>query len=157
MNDTELIHLRFCSSKAGAMVGGIKNAKNWHTRCARWWNDFNIEHALNTRWKHSEHTLNTLWSPWTHSEHTLNTHWTHSEHTLNTLWTHSEHTLNTLWAHSEHTLKICPRFDKISKTTFHHWLSNMDPRDASASKNPVVKAWNGLDSRKGQYVFFYWS
>ena len=37
--------------------------------CARWWNDFNIEH-----------------------------------------------TLNALWTHSEHTLKICPIFDKISKT-----------------------------------------
>ena len=130
-----------------------KNAKNWHTRCARWWNDFNIEHTLNTLWTHSENTLMTLWTHsehtlnalWTHSEHTLNelwthtectqntlwTHpertlntlWTHSEHTLNTLWTRSEHTLNTLWTYSEHTLKICPRFDKISKTLMTQWLT----------------------------------
>ena len=38
-----------------------KNAKNWHTRCARWWNDFNIEHTLNTLWWHSDDTLMTLW------------------------------------------------------------------------------------------------
>ena len=81
-------------------VGLSKNAKNWHTRCARWWNDINIEHTLNTLWTHTECTLNTLW---THSEHTLNTLWTHSEHAVNTLWTHSEHTLNTPWKHSEHT------------------------------------------------------
>ena len=53
-----------------------KNAKNWHTRCARWWNDINIEHTLNTLWTHSDHTLNTLWAL---SEHTLNTLWSHSE------------------------------------------------------------------------------
>ena len=35
----------------------VKNAKNWHTRCARWWNDFNIEHTLNTLWRHSDDFL----------------------------------------------------------------------------------------------------
>ena len=120
-----------------------KIAKIWHTRCARWRKDFNIEHTLNTLWTHSEQTLNTLWTHsehtlnklWTHSEHTLNTLWTCPEHTLNTLWTHSEHTLNTLWTHSEHTLNIpwtypedsqmiCRRFDKISKTLINDSLTD---------------------------------
>ena len=72
---------------------------------------------------------------WTNSEHTLKLLWTYSEHTLNILWTYPEHTLNILWTYSEHTLKICPRFDQISKTSPTHSLSNIDPRDASASKN----------------------
>ena len=105
----------------------LKIAKNWHLRCARWWNDFEIEHIRNILWTHSEHTLNTLL--------------TYSEHILNTLWTHSEHFLMTLWAHSEHTLKICPIFDKISKTLVTHPLSNMNPRDASASKKDLTKIW----------------
>ena len=63
-------------------------------------------------------------------EQTLSTLWTHSEHTLNTLWTHFEHTLNIPWTY----LKICPRFDKISKTLINQSVSNRDPRDASASK-----------------------
>ena len=55
-------------------------------------------------------------------------------------WTHSEHTLNTLWTHSEHTLKIAWWFAQdLTKSEKHsplaHSLSNMDPRDASASKN----------------------
>ena len=72
----------------------LKIAKNCHFRCARWWNDYKIEHTRNILRTHSEHTLNTLL---TYSEHILNTLWTHSEHTLNALWTHSEHTLNILW------------------------------------------------------------
>ena len=36
---------------------------------------------------------------------------------------------------TKHTLKICPRFNNIAKTLVTHSLSNMDPRDASASKN----------------------
>ena len=32
---------------------------------------------------------------------------------------------------------ICPRIDKISKTLLTHSLSNMDSRDASASKNNI--------------------
>ena len=46
----------------------IKNAKNWHTRCVRWWNDFNIEHTLNILWTYSKYTLNVN-IPWTYSEH----------------------------------------------------------------------------------------
>ena len=60
-----------------------------------------------------------------------------NNHYINTLWTHSEYTLNTLWTYSEHTLKICPRFNQISKTWINLWLLNMDPRDASASKNGI--------------------
>ena len=75
-----------------------------------------------TLWRHSEDTLKTLW--W-HSEHTLNILRTHSEHTLNTLWTHSEDTLNILWRYAQ----------DLTKSQKHYPLSNMDPRDASASKN----------------------
>ena len=77
---------------------------------------------------------------WDFQKYAKNWHtsWTYSEHTLNIPWTYSEHTLNILWTYSEHTLKICPRFD--SKTWINHWLSNMDPRDASASK----KCWRFL-------------
>ena len=31
--------------------------------------------------------------------------------------------LNILWTHSEYTQKICPRFDKISKTWINHWVT----------------------------------
>ena len=53
------------TSFPGKMVWSLmdckaKNAKNWHTRCARWWNDYNIEHTLKTLWRHSEDTLKTL-------------------------------------------------------------------------------------------------
>ena len=55
-------------------------------------------------------------------------------------------------------LKKCPRFDNISKTFIHqwvtHWLSNTDPGDASASKKVKILmknvfhvshgGWNGL-------------
>ena len=39
---------------------------------------------------------------------------------------------------TKHTLKICPRFNNIAKTLVTHSLSNMDPRDASASKNQWI-------------------
>ena len=30
-----------------------KNAKNWHNRCARWWNDFNLENNFDNQfWQH---------------------------------------------------------------------------------------------------------
>ena len=67
-NSILLLNAKFCASIFEKSWFNVKNAKNWHTRCASWWNDFNIEHTLNTLWTHSEHTLNTLW---THSEHTL--------------------------------------------------------------------------------------
>ena len=60
------------------------------------------------------------------NNHYINTLWTHSEYTLNTLWTYSEHTLNILWRYAQDS-------NKSHKIT--HWLSNMDQRDASASKN----------------------
>ena len=60
------------------------------------------------------------------NNHYINTLWTHSEYTLNTLWTYSEHTLNILWRYAQDSTKS----QKIT-----HWLSNMDPRDASVSKN----------------------
>ena len=84
----------------------IKNAKYWHIRCARWWNDFNMEHNINILW-------------------------THSEHTLNILWIHSEHNLNILWRYAEDLTKS----QKHESMT--HPLSNMDSRDASASKKIV--------------------
>ena len=46
----------------------------------------------------------------------LMSHSPYPEHTLNILWTNSEYTLNILWTYSEDSLKICPWFDKISKT-----------------------------------------
>ena len=111
-----------------------------------WWHS---DDTLMTLWWHSDDTLNI---PWRYAQdltksqkhytllwNTLNTLRTHSEHTLNTLWTHSEHTLKALWTHSEHTLNIPWRYaqdlTKSQKTWITEWLSNMDPRDASASKN----------------------
>ena len=158
-----------------------KNAK----KCARWWNDYNIEHTLNILWTHSEHTLSTLWAHsehtlstlWTHSEHTLITLWTHSEHTLNTLWmytlntlwTHSEYTLKTLWRHSEHTLNILWTYSEDMNKIWQNfknitqWLSNMDPRDASASKKGgniqvihwTLTSWRGFNGHNHicQYQF----
>ena len=112
------------------------------------------EPALNLRWTCSEPALNLLWTccepalnllqtciqpavnlPWTCSEPALNLLWTYSEPTLNLLWTYAKYTLNILWTYTKHTLKICPRFNNIAKTLVTHSLSNMDPRDASASKN----------------------
>ena len=55
---------------------------------------------------------------------------------LKKVWRNSEHILNLPWTYSEHTLKMCWIFDKISKISLNMWLSNMDPRDASASKKP---------------------
>jgi len=39
---------------------------------------------------------------------------------------------------TEHTLRICPRFDKIPKTSPTLSLSNMNSRDAIASKNIII-------------------
>ena len=49
----------------------------------------------------------------------------------------SEHTLNTLWTHFEHTLNLPEDMPKIWQNlkNITYSLSNMDPRDASASKN----------------------
>ena len=44
--------------------------------------------------------------------------------------------------YAQKMLKICPSYDKISKTLITHTLSNMYPRDASASKNNLVFARN---------------
>ena len=64
-------------------------------------------------------------------------YWTHSEHTLNTLWTYSGHTLNIPWWYAQY----------LTKSQKHHsltdWLSNMVPRDASASKNKQGSAGGG--------------
>ena len=57
-----------------------------------------------------------------------------SEESLKKVWRNSEHILNLPWTYSEHTLKMCWIFDKISKISLNMWLSNMNPRDASASK-----------------------
>ena len=40
-------------------------------------------------------------------------------------------------SYAQKMLKICPSYDKISKTLITHTLSNMYPRDASASKNNI--------------------
>ena len=42
---------------------------------------------------------------------------------------------------TKHTLKICQRFNNIAKT---HSLSNMDPRDASASKKGTLDFINKI-------------
>ena len=68
-----------------------KNAKNWHTRCARDWNETYPEHTLNMLWTCS---LNMLW---TCSEDALKMLWRCSEDALNMLWTCSEHALDMLW------------------------------------------------------------
>ena len=60
-------------------------------------------------------------------------YWTQSEHNLNKLWTHSEHTLNTLWTYSEDKPKIWQNPQNINQSVTDS-LSNIDPRDASASK-----------------------
>ena len=60
-------HRRFIVVTVDIFWGIIKNAKNAN-RCARWWNDFNIEHTLNILWTYSKYTLNVN-IPWTYSEH----------------------------------------------------------------------------------------
>ena len=88
----------------------MKNARKWHTRCARWWNE------------------------------------THSENTLNTLWTHSENTLNISWTHPEDMPKIWQNLKNINDSVTD-WPSNIDSRDASASKNiNYLIMWNILIS-----------
>ena len=59
--------------------------------------------------------------------------WTHSGRTVNTLWAHSEHILNTLWTYSEDKPKIWQNPQNINQSVTDS-LSNIDPRDASASK-----------------------
>ena len=75
-------------------------------------------------------------------KHTPNILWKYSEPTLNILWTYSEITLNIPWRYPDNTLMIPWRYAQdLTKSQKHEWLtdwlSNMDPRDASASKKVV--------------------
>ena len=105
-------------------------------------------------WTYPEPSLNLVW---TYSEPPLNILWTYSEPTLNLLWTSSEPALNILWTCSEPALKICPRIDKISKTLLSDSLSNMDQRDASATKNQDITHWinDQLSGHCYQFTNFY--
>ena len=96
------------------------------------------------------------------TEHTLNIPWAYPEHTLNIPWTYPKHTLNILWTYLEHNLKIAWWYAQdLTKSQKHYpptdSLSNMDPRDDSASRNNLEpwKLLNCADKHKRTLRYHY--